>query len=126
VWGGCLRIIRRGLAPQVDQITRERESIAVGVERLGTVPQELCDSLQVVEERQLSRRIIPLAPVIVLDPGAGAARVSTWTWSVHQPDRSERQPITLPERARHSELLEPQPPLPGIQTLPMKRPATDA
>jgi len=41
VWGVCLRIIRWGLAPQIDQIPRERESIAVRVERLGALPQEL-------------------------------------------------------------------------------------
>ena len=61
-------MIRWGLAAQVDQIPRERESIAVRVERLGAVPQELCDSLEVVEQRELSRRIVPPARVIVLDP----------------------------------------------------------
>jgi hypothetical protein len=47
MWGGYLRIIGWGLAAPVDQIPRERDSVAVRVERLGAVPQELRDSLQV-------------------------------------------------------------------------------
>jgi hypothetical protein len=41
-------------------MSRERDSIAVGMERLGAVLQELGNPLEVVQQRELSRRIVPL------------------------------------------------------------------
>jgi hypothetical protein len=68
VGGGCLRIIRWGLAAQVDQIRREHESIAIGMKRLATGPQQHRDALEVEQQGELAGRIVPLAAVIVLDP----------------------------------------------------------
>ena len=73
------------LTARVDQIPREPEPISVRIERLGEVPQELRDALEVVEQRQLARRVAPLAQVVALDPRASAASASTCTWSAHGP-----------------------------------------
>jgi hypothetical protein len=54
-------------AAGVDQKPRECEAVAVGVKRLAAVPQDGCHPLEVIQQRELPRRVVPFARV-ALDP----------------------------------------------------------
>jgi hypothetical protein len=52
---------RRRLAAAVDQESRERQPVAVGVERLAAIAQQRRHPLEVVEQPELPGRVIPFA-----------------------------------------------------------------
>ena len=124
--GGCLRIIRWGLAAQVDQIPRERESIAVtggtarcrpsGVARLapGRRAARAFPADRPTRPSHSARPRRPTPRETRPGPGPSTSPIEAATDSASGARRVAPQ------------LLEPQPPLPGIKTFPVKRPATEA
>src|SRR6476646_6802457 len=56
-------VARRWLTARVDEEAGERGAVAVGVKRLCSADQ-LADAFEVVERRELARRVVPLAAVV--------------------------------------------------------------
>src|SRR5437763_1609538 len=108
-WVLCLAAGRR-LAPGVEQEARERGAVAVGMKRLAPTDQ-LADALEVVEERELPRRVIPLAGVVARDPrGQGGERLDLR--SILPPVLARPDAVALGQSDHVGpELLPPQPPL---------------
>src|SRR5207302_10263189 len=102
---------RRRLAADVDQVPRERHPVPVRMERLVTVPKQDRDPLQVVDERELARRVVPLAGVVAIGPcSEGRQRLDLDL--VLPPPRSDRQAVALAQSAYVGpEPLEPHPAL---------------
>src|SRR6478609_5328502 len=88
----------RRLASELDQVARERNSVAVGVKRLTTVAQQHRDTLQVIQQRELSGRVVPVAGVIEVHPRR-QRRQGLYLQAVLPPSRAHGQPVALAQVA---------------------------
>ena len=112
-----------GWHPIAIRCLREREPVAVRAKRLIAGAQKRGDALQVVEHRELARRVVPLSRVVAVDPCRERCERLDLDL-VRPPARPERQRVALAQRADVGpQPLEPQPALAGVEPAPVQRPA---
>src|SRR5947209_1682353 len=62
-------LARRRLEPQLEQVARECQAVAIRMEGIAAVAQQGRDALQVVQEGELARGVVPFARVVSGGPG---------------------------------------------------------
>ena len=82
----------RGSQPMSSRWRANAMPVAVGVERLVAVAQQRVDPLEVVQQRQLAGRVVPLTGVVALGPGGERGQRLDLDL-VLPPPRPDRQPV---------------------------------
>ena len=111
------------LAAELDQVAHEGRPVALGRKRIEAIAQQHRHPLEIEQQRQLARRVVPLARVVAVGPGRERGQ-RLELHLVLPPARPNREPVALAQRADVGpQPLEPQPTLPRVQAAPGQRPA---